>query len=194
MQKLNMKIKNKRFHLRLASTIGMHNISESPKIIELARELGINDVMFGAIDLGDKSKLHLSMNPRKAVHFFQQAKDLADKYKIRFSCPKRIGGREIKNNNNWDDFSLQIDKYFSFQLEESNPLNGKCGYPWIQTAIRANGDVISCCQREHILGSMKKNSFFKIWNNKNYQRLRSQKIFYNCLGKKCNMAVYSIWK
>jgi hypothetical protein len=44
------------------------------------------------------------------------------------------------------------------------------------------------------MGDLNKNSFWEIWNDKKYQLLRSQDSFYDCMGKKCNMAIYSIYK
>ncbi|MAF13995.1 MAG: hypothetical protein CMI53_03835 [Parcubacteria group bacterium] len=187
-------IKNERFNLRFSCTMGHHNVHEAPKLVELAHELGVRDMMFGAMDLGAKSKRHLTMDTQKNISYLKKAKELADKYKIRFSCPKRIGGTIINDNHNWYDFELPIDKFAPFQLEEHNPLEGDCGYPWIQTCIRSNGTVVSCCQAEHIVGDYRESNFWDIWNNDMYQELRKQKSFYNCLGKGCNLTINSIWK
>jgi MoaA/NifB/PqqE/SkfB family radical SAM enzyme len=187
--------KNDRFHLRLSCTIAIDNISEVINIIEFAKRVGINDLFFGAVDNWIKSNRHLVRDDKKAVYFFNKGKELADKYKIRFSCPKKIGTYVIENNHNWYDFSLPIDKYINEYLEayNPNPITEDCGYPWIQAIIRANGDVCSCCQGRHIMGNLYKNTFDEIWNGEKYQALRSQTNFKNCLGQKCNMVCYSIW-
>lgn len=185
---------NKRFHIRLAATLGIRNVQEAGGIVWLAHELGIEDVMFMAMDLGPVSSLHLSVDVDKTLFHLKKAKEMADEFRIRFSCPKKIGYAVIERNHNWDDFKLPIDRYAPFQLEESNPYNGSCGYPWIQSGIRSNGLVVSCCQRQHVMGDMKEESFRSIWNGEEYAKLRSQKSFYECTGRECNAAHHSIWK
>ena len=186
-------IANKRFHLRLATTLGLHNIDEAPKIIQFAHEHDIADIMFGCQDSGgcDPSGM-LMVDPKRSVGRIHEAIRLADKLKIRLSVPKKIGSVVIEKNNNWNDFSLPVDKYAPFYLESFNPYAGDCGYPWMHTAIRSNGLVVSCCQREHVMGDYRKDDFLTIWNNERYVRLRSLRNYGICLGKACNLSVYSI--
>ena len=187
-------IQNDRFHVRFAVTLGMHNIQEAPKIIKLARELGIDDVMFGALDYGLKFEHHLSADPEKTAFFLKLAKKEADDSSIRFSCPRKIGSVFIESYHNWDDFKLKIDEYAPFSLEANNPYNGKCGYPWVEAIFRSDGKFLSCCQKHHYMGDFTTSSFRDIWNNEKYQSLRSQDSYYECLGINCNMTRYSIWK
>lgn len=189
---------NDRFHIRLSCAIAIDHISEILNIIELAKKFGIRDVFLGAINLGEKSNRHLVCDEKKTAFYFKKGKELADKYKIRFSCPAKIGDTIIKKNNNWNDFSLPIDKYVSKTAEcaeafNPNPITEDCGYPWIQTVIRANGDVCSCCQGRYVMGNLYKNSFDEIWNGRRYHEMRAQKSFKYCMGKKCNIMCYSIW-
>jgi len=186
---------NDRFHLRLSCTSAIDHIPEILNIIEFAKLVGINDLFFGAIDNCVNSNRHLSCDDTKAVYYLKKGKELADKYGIRFACPRKIGNFYIEDNNNWNNFSLPIDKFSNDYLEayNPNPLTEDCGYPWIQTIVRANGDVCSCCQRRYIMGNLYKNSFEEIWNGKKYQELRAQTNFKYCLGLKCNMVCYSIW-
>ncbi|VVB82683.1 Coenzyme PQQ synthesis protein E [uncultured archaeon] len=187
---------NDRFHIRLSCTVAIDTLPEVLNIIEFAHDLGIKDLFFGAIDSEPKyMNRNLSCDPEKTVFYFKKAKELADKYKIRFSCPRKIGNLVIKENNNWKNFKLPIDKYSSEYAEafNPNPLTKDCGYPWIQTIIRANGDVCSCCQRRFVLGNLFKSSFDEIWNGDSYQKLRAQENFRKCYGVGCNMINYSIW-
>ena len=185
---------NDRFHVRFAVPLGMHNIQEAPKIIRLARDLGIDDVMFGALDYGINFEEHLTSDPEKTAFFLKLAKKEADDSSIRFSCPRKIGSVFIEDHHNWDDFRLNIDKYAPFSLEANNPYNGKCGYPWVEAIFRSDGKFLSCCQKHHYMGDFTTSSFRDIWNNEKYQRLRSQDSYYECLGVNCNMTRYSIWK
>lgn len=188
--------KNDRFHIRLSCTVAVDTLPEMLNIIEFAHEMGIRDLFFGAIDSEAKyANRNLVCDDEKAVFYFKKAKELADKYKIRFSCPRKIGKFVIKENNNWGDFKLPIDKYSPKYAEafNPNPLVKDCAYAWMQTIIRANGDICSCCQRRHVLGNLFKNSFEEIWNGKLYQKLRGQENFRFCLGVDCGMINYSIW-
>jgi len=183
---------NDRFHLRLSATIAIDNLPEILNIIEFAKTVGIPDVLFGPIDFGLFSNRHLTCDDKKAVYYFERGKELADKYKIRFLCPQKIGNYIIENNDNWKNFSLPIDKfkYESIEKYNYNPITMVCGYPWMQTIIRANGDVVSCCHGRHVMGNLYENSFDEIWNGKRYQTLRLQKDFNKCMGKGCNMVKY----
>ncbi|MGA1866479.1 MAG: radical SAM/SPASM domain-containing protein [Thermoplasmatota archaeon] len=184
---------NDRFHIRLATTIGMHNIQEAPKIVKLAREIGIQDVMFGALDYGINFDNDLTSDPEKSAFYLKLAKKEADDSQIRFSCPKKIGSQLIEEHHNWYDFSLKIDRYAPFSLEDNNPFGGICGYPWVETVIRSDGKVLSCCQKHHYMGDLTKETFMEIWNNARYISLRSKESYYECLGVNCNMTRYSIW-
>ena len=194
LQKIHAAVQNPRFHLRLAVTLGLHNIEEVPKIIEFALQYNLKDILFGAYDSGGIIPKNMLMGdvPR-ALQNIQQAAALANQYKIRYSFPKKIGARVIDKNNNWQDFVLPVDQFVPFYLESLNPYHGDCGYPWQHMAIRSNGLVVSCCQRQHVMGDGYKEDFLQIWNNAHYQRLRSQYPYNICLGKVCNMVDYSIF-
>lgn len=186
---------NDRFHIRLSCTIAIDHISEILNITEFARRMGIRDVFMAAIDNWIVSNRHLTVDVKKAVYYLKKGRELADKYGIRYSCPTKIGDYIIENNNNWNDFNLPIDKYTNVYCESfnPNPFTKECGYPWIQTIIRANGDVLTCCQGRHLMGNLYKNSFDEIWNGTKYQTIRSQADFARCLGVGCNMINYSVW-
>ncbi len=193
-QALQSEIKNKRFHIRLVMTAGSYNIREAPRIIEFAREHKIRDVMINDCDMGRPHSYNLASQEEQTRFYLNDAKKLADKHKIRFSAPKLTGGEALlAKNHNWNDFSLPIDRYAPSFLEEYNPVNGDCPYPWVETAIRSNGDVTSCCQKLVKMGSMKRKSFQEIWNNWRYRRLRRRKIYYDCQGY-CLLTRNSIWK
>ncbi|MGA1792624.1 MAG: radical SAM/SPASM domain-containing protein [Thermoplasmatota archaeon] len=190
---LGEEVGNDRFHIRLAVTLGMHNIQEAPKIVRLARKLGIDDVMFGALDFGMYYDKHLTSDPVKTAFYLKLAKREADDLGVRFSCPRKIGSRYIEEHHNWYDIKLKIDDHAPFILEQNNPFEGKCSYPWIESVIRSDGKVLSCCQKHHYMGDLTKDPFKKIWNNPRYVSLRGKEVYYQCLGVNCNMTRYSIW-
>jgi len=194
LQKLQKRIANPRFHLRLASTLGLHNIEEAPGIVEFACQHDINDVMLGGLDSGgwDVTGM-LLVDPQGSLRCIRQSIESADRHRIRFSCPKRIGETVLEKNNNWADFPLPIDGYAPFYLESLNPYDGDCGYSWLQTGIRVNGSIVSCCQLEHVMGNYNEDDFLKIWNSEPYTKLRSQKNYTVCRGRFCNLTTSSIF-
>jgi MoaA/NifB/PqqE/SkfB family radical SAM enzyme len=125
-------------------------------------------------------KFYLSTIAKKAHKIFIEAKAFADANRIRFSCQKRVGNIEIEKNNNWDDFSISIDKYAMPYLEKYNPYRGKCPYPWMETIFRTDGTVRSCCQGELRMGKYAGGDFRPIWNNEKYRALRRRKSYYRC--------------
>jgi radical SAM protein with 4Fe4S-binding SPASM domain len=186
--------KNDRFHVRLSCAMAIGWINEAPKIVRFAKKYGIREILFMAINTNKEKKMDLELDSEKAIKYFKKAKKLADKYKIRFSCPFKIGEKIIWENNNLNDFRLPVDKYSPLYLESynPNPITNDCPYPWIETIIRANGDVVSCCQGRHVMGNLHKSNFNEIWNNKKYQQLRAQTNFKQCMASKCNVAYFSI--
>lgn len=190
---------NPRFHIRLACTCSPFNIDDVPRIMKFVKEYGIDDIFFNNCDKNVfERQFYLSRVADKAYTILTEAKAFADEHKIRFSCQKRIGGIEIEKAHNWYDFSLDIDKYAPRYLEKYNPYNGDCRHPWIQTLIRTDGTVMACCQGYIKLGKYNGGDFRKIWNNRNYQKLRGRKSYYHCgmtPGRWCcNLTRTSIWE
>lgn len=191
---LKEKLKDRRFHIRLSVTTGSYNIHDLPNIVHLSKKLGINDIMVFECDMGNWPHERNLINCADfTLKIFAESLSLADNYKIRFSYPKYILGRHIERNHNWNDFSLPIDEYAPSFLEEYNPALGQCPYPWIQTAIRSDGTIVSCCQKLIKMGNLYESSFKKIWNNKNYIKLRGKNEYYDCQGF-CLLTRNSIWK
>ena len=109
--------------------------------------------------------------------------------------PTRYIGEEqlLDRNHNWDDFRLPIDDYAPDFLERYNPCLGDCPYPWIETVIRCDGTVASCCQKLFTMGDLNKRSFKRIWNSKEYRRLRKTRSFYDC-REYCLLTRNSVWR
>jgi MoaA/NifB/PqqE/SkfB family radical SAM enzyme len=186
---IQKQINQDKFHLRIATVVGKNNVEFLCQLIELVKELDIQEIMLGCLD----SRNELALTSDNAQRFDDAVK-VADKLKVRISTPTHVGGQKLKKNSNWHEFSLPVDKYFEFYCEEVNPnVESKfCPYPWIQTVIQADGEVISCCQGKKHLGNFSPDiDFIKdIWNNKKYQELRSLNDHNFC---NCNIMKYSIW-
>jgi len=64
-----------------------------------------------------------------------------------------------------------------------------CHFPWSSFAIKSNGEVAMCTEdynNEIILGDIKKDSLYDIWNGKQYTNFRKTH-FDNKTGDSCNM-------
>jgi len=175
------KIKNPRFHIRIATTCSPFNIDDILNIMQFLKKYGIDDIFLNNCDMGVfQSEFKLSTIAEKTHNVFLEAKAFADANKIRFSCQKRIGNIEMEKNNNWDDFNIPVDKYAMPYLEKYNPYRGKCPYPWMGALFRTDGTVKSCCQGLLTMSKYTGGDFRRIWNNNKYRALRRRKSYYHC--------------
>ncbi|MBN2566522.1 SPASM domain-containing protein [Candidatus Woesearchaeota archaeon] len=188
---IQRRIRNPRFHMRIAATLGMQNVAEGPKMVRFAKGLGIREVAILAMSGGSRSPVHLSCDPEKSVFYLKRAKRLADRLSVRISLPRLIGGIYLDEYNNWDSFRLPVDGHFHPDLEEATPFNGMCPFPWTQAAFRADGSVVPCSHTLKSMGDMRTASFREIWNSRGYRLLRSKSTYYRCLGSRCNLAFHS---
>lgn len=192
------RVKNPKFHLRLAVVVSKTNISRILDILNWAHTMKIREVMYGCVDTHHKIQ-DLTLTAEDAPAF-NAAMQRADELKIRFSTPTHIGGVKLGKTSNWKDFKLPIDDYFPHFIEDCNPdvETHFCPYPWLQTVIQADGEVTSCCQRKLHMGYFKPGMDFikEIWNNPQYMELRSRKDYRECIdvySAHCGLVNYSIW-
>ncbi|MBN2353523.1 MAG: radical SAM protein [Spirochaetales bacterium] len=197
-QELQNQIQNPKFHLRLAVVVSKLNVAELPEIVRWAVKMRFKELMLGCLDAIHNKRKNMVTSEDKV--YFEEAVRLSDKLKIRISTPSHIAGARIEKSNNWNDFELPIDRYFPHFIEDCNPDVRKkfCPYPWLQTVINANGEVMSCCQRKIVIGKMDPDKDFinDLWNNKLYQTLRSfgdSRKCYFFTDHECMLMENSIW-
>lgn len=198
LQEYQREIRHEKFYIRIASVIGKHNVARLSSLVEWVSSMGISELMLGCLDVFPKIAQY-RLTSEDAIHF-NKAMHRADMLGVRLSMPTHIDGIRLEKTSNWNDFSLDIDEYFPHFCEDCNPdVESKfCPYPWIQTIIDSNGNVVSCCQRKILLGKFTLDTDFiqDIWNNEYYQEIRSVNDYTNCkLSDEgiCNMTKYSIW-
>jgi MoaA/NifB/PqqE/SkfB family radical SAM enzyme len=107
-----------------------------------------------------------------------------------------INFRQIKNLSSKDDI-LPKSKDYCFDLEEMNRINF-CSIPWEETLIRYSGAILPCAadlSQVYQMGRLfDENNYFgfkRLWNNKDYRKLREAvrsdinrvKICYSCLKR-----------
>lgn len=192
------RIKNPKFHLRLAVVVSKVNIKNAINVLNWAASMNIREVMYGCVDA--YHKLQSDLLTSEDAPYFNAIMQRADELKIRVSTPSHIGGVKLEKSSNWRDFTLPIDDFFPHFVEDCNPdvKNHFCPYPWLQTVIQADGEVVSCCQRKIHIGYFEPEMDFirEIWNNQNYIDLRARKDFRECKDEwsvHCGLVNYSIW-
>jgi hypothetical protein len=200
LQTYQAEIKNPRFHMRLAVVVSKLNVGEVLDIVKRSHDMGFKEIMLGCLDGIYYKRLHMLTAEDAPV--FEEAVRLADSLGLRISTPTHIGGKKLSKVSNWNDFELEIDKYFPHYTEDSNPdVETKfCPYPWIQTVFTYDAQVLSCCQRKSPLGKFAMGMDFMkdVWNNAEYVKLRGFSDFQRCMDiaeerMECGLLEYSIW-
>lgn len=99
---------------------------------------------------------------------------------------KKMHQNFIEFWKNKDVFAYVKSQDNRWLFEQNNKLENKshyakqyCEYPWTSCTIMAEGNVVPCTQisnNEIVLGNVNDSSLDEIWNNKEYQQLRSMHI------------------
>jgi radical SAM protein with 4Fe4S-binding SPASM domain len=139
------------------------NLDELPELIDLAGYLNIHSVEIRQLNLS----IHpLSMGRESLKHHRKKANEC-------FILLKRKAE------------TLGIDLAVSlYDDKRSNPMDKKtncasrfprkCLALWERIVVRANGDITPCCGSGEIMGNIKKDDFWDIWNGPKYQNFRSR--------------------
>ncbi len=146
-----LKSKNK---IAINSVISHLNYKEIPKIIELAKECGIDAIGFVEVE---NWKTPLEQDYQSELNFIQQARKLSKEIERLIL--------EAKKQN-----SLEIN-YFVVNKRKEN-----CLWPFYYCFITVDGFITPCCIRMDPdvinFGNIFQESFEKIWNGEKYQNFR----------------------
>jgi radical SAM protein with 4Fe4S-binding SPASM domain len=164
-----LKRKNKKTIVSIATIIFKDNLDEIPKFVLLAKKLGVKKIAFQTLqtkenyvnDYDEYMKKQTVERGEKLKEKINESKEIAKKYGITliFDEMKRTG----------------------------------CQWPWRGIYVNWKGDVTACCKifdyNSPLLGNLLKQDLKDIWNGPNYQRYRKflseRKIpFKSCNG--CN--------
>ncbi len=169
-----------RFSLRFSVTVFDQNVRQATRIVELAGDLGVEQVVFqhlmvdrnplaghepchfpelademltGAVERGAELGVHVRTPPP-----FQSTGVWAERYAE--ACRQVPGDR--------------LARYFHFPLGPGRGFT--CRVPWVETWIKPNGEVAPCCMiaEEHSLGSVAAGGFRELWNGRLYRRFRGR--------------------
>ncbi len=135
------------------------NIEELPDLVSLAKELNISDVR---IKQFSSSIIH---PPGVFKESLRNHKEFANNYFLQAKRRAEILG-----------VNLYVSLYDTSgkRTEAVRPWIQKCFAPWEKILVRTNGDVTPCCASGMIMGNIKKEGFWNVWNGKKYQTFRKR--------------------
>jgi len=149
------------------------NIRELPALIEIASEIGVDEVYLQRLTFPEKPSQNSIMQEENAIYqspepwmieLLNSCEDLAKEKGVRlFSSGSTTPGNYLGQN------------------EGENHAWKKCTRPWNLSYITANGRVLPCCispfssksYRELILGNAFEEPFNEIWEGNRYKALRA---------------------
>ncbi len=171
----------------IAMTVTRYNLSEVPKVIQLAKDIGASRFCaFNFIPTGrgrDIIDVDLAPDEREELLKFLYTKMLEDNsIQILSTAPQysRISIQAVKENPNafaipTHFFSKDIGKALKSKTEIITEFIGGCGAGRLYCAIQPNGDVWPCVFMPIRVGNIRERRFRDIWlNNKILNALRDR--------------------
>ncbi|MFH1663405.1 MAG: radical SAM protein [archaeon] len=146
--------------LGISMVVLKENYKEIEKMVELAKELKADNLMYSSIVLSDNTgNLSLgNLEEKETMPFVESGKKTAEELKVNVIA--------------WPNVKLKI-------TEKTG-----CAYPWLNPYIGYNGNVLPCCfipqmanarmKEENIMGNIFKEPLYKIWNGKKYVEFRKK--------------------
>lgn len=145
---VNLK-KQRGVNITICSVLNKLNINNVENLVEFCARLKIKNIIFRYMTIFDYNHFDLSlfMDRVNSDNNILKALEKAKKYGIYINCPPLFF-----NKNN---------------------LKKLCMQPWNNIYIENQGTVNPCCFTGSHIGNLENTDFEKLWNNNNYQNLRS---------------------
>jgi MoaA/NifB/PqqE/SkfB family radical SAM enzyme len=145
--------------ITLSFVISSRNYFEIASMIEVAREVGAQEVQFNHTVVRD-STADLALNDAQ----YQEL--------IAALPAVRARAAELGLQNNLQTFGATIPSYMPSELV--GPSVAPCYVGWYFTVILGNGSVMPCCQCAEPLGQItKERRFAEVWASTEYQEFRT---------------------
>jgi len=183
----------------IASTAHKENLSEIPKIIELAEKLGTRFMHFNYIptgrakehielDLSPKERLSLlEMIGRKIVNLYMKAKQEEEETgrtniktdRFFSTCPQYASVVKRLSGEMGENFAVSAHYAAKKGVENVADFIGGCGAGRLYIALEPNGDLKPCVffptNKETVFGNILEDDFEELWdNNEMLWELRSR--------------------
>ena len=152
------------------------NVHELESMLELALDLGVDEVHFTLVDPVPGKTESLLLPVETQQDLLKRCKELqahVDRWNI-YREPK--SGKMIKITN-FNEFCAKLSQPTIDQgIYDRVALNKiPCYIGWLYTRIMANGNVVPCCKGHRmVMGNINERSFVEIWNSKRYQQFRDK--------------------
>lgn len=167
-----------RFCLRFSVTVYDENIREAVMLVDLAKDLGVEQVVFHHLmtDRNPLSGHELLHFPELSDEYLTGALERGAELGIHVQIPQafRAGSDEARRAA----VALpgvpgnRMAPYFNYPL---GPLDSyTCRVPWVEAWVKPNGNVAPCCMiaEEVKLGNVAVDTFLSVWNGAHYRELR----------------------
>jgi radical SAM protein with 4Fe4S-binding SPASM domain len=149
--------------LRLCLSVVLMNstVVEMPRVVEMAFELGVEEVqgiylMLNDDRLAPESPWH---EPERSNEWLDWTERRAAALGVHASLPPRFRTGDSR-----------ADRAQTASLPTTQ--GQRCVEPWSTTYVRPNGDVMACPYMDRNLGSLRRSDLASIWRGREYQRLR----------------------
>ncbi len=152
-------------YLCLQVVIQSKNVFQLSRIVELAHDLGVNQVSFKPVGLAGieekRDELIAGLTSDEVICQMKKARDAA----------KKIG---METNLN-DLLSGTFSKSWDVSCSKGNPNIQDCSFPWFSMYITVDGEAKPCCMFSYLdtkFGNLWQEDIHAIWNNAKYQGFR----------------------
>ncbi len=171
-------------HIGLNFLTRRSNIEQTPAIVDLAHELGVDHLYVFHLFVFDRNLEEESL-------FHHQ--ELSDRCLL-----------EARERNRGKRLELHLPDLFSECAKHGRKRFRKCDFPLTMVSISARGDVLACCDLRMSMGNLGEEPFEEIWNSNRYMELRKtvngpspDEVCANCvypyLANTANPAVFFEW-
>lgn len=163
-------------HIRIASIVDIENISNSKFILDLAKEIEVDEVAFGAL-------MFYTEEAEKQQKRFQEEHDTGGDIMIglpidenhHFDMDMDEVQQFLDDTKKWSKTTttfvpndLDFENYYNV---EKNPSKAsRCLTPWFSATIMPNGDVVPC--QEYVVGNIREEKLLDVWNNEKMRHFR----------------------
>ena len=175
------------------------NIHELPDLVRLAARLGAADVQVADLLEYNLTRGQSVTAEPSVLSWIQAAEREAQIKGIGLRLPSNllsdsettIEGPPVDPDPNPENSLPQTSRRDPYARSLApTGMRKACTEPWDSLVVRANGEVLPCCQIHEPYGDLSKQSFEEIWSNEKYQRLRSALLSTRPFEKCVNCSYY----
>jgi len=186
--------------LSFNTVISSENYKDLPKIIELGKKTGIDEIMLLPLTVFSKEGEKLKMSKKQAIEFqgiIGKCLPLLKKYDIASNMENFIVDADyLQKTNAMDEVMMQESGKYSIKDKKNkldNFISMPCFEPWTHVTILPNGNIASCFNNYvwETKVSIRNHSLKELWYGRYFDKFRDE-ILTGKLSKAC--ATCCIWR